>query len=491
MLRLFNTATKKNEVFKPIHPNEVTVYSCGITAYSYPHLGHLKAYLMSDTLVRYLRDLGYKVKHVMNVTDVGHNLDDADDAEDKMEVRAKKENMTPWEISRKYEKIFFDNLREINVVFPTIVARATENVDQMIELIKKLEENGYVYKTDVGLQFDTSKFASYADFAKLDLENQLAGARVEVDDQRKNPWDFALWILNKPDHIMKWDSPWGVGYPGWHIECSAMCLHYLGEQVDIHTGGVEHIKIHHTNEIAQSEGATGKKFVNYWMHCGHLMADNQKMSKSLGNGYTVDEIKKVGYHPLAVRYMLLKGDYKKSFNFTWENLHNAQIELVKIYNSVSAISNSVGGKILDNYLAKFRDALDDDLNTSLAITALWDLINSKESPEDKYVTLAKFDKVLGLNLENADYMLNQLEDYQNISQLEKQKARLLLKDRNEARKNKDYAKADEIRNQIESMGFEVVDNKNGSLVKLKEYGKALSFFKDLDAKAIRLWFELN
>ena len=490
MLKLYNTETKQKEIFKPIHPNEVTMYSCGMTVYSNPHIGHLKAYLMSDTLVRYLRDLGYRVKHTMNVTDVGHNLDDADDADDKMEVRAKQENMTPWDVARKYEKLFFENLAEMNVSRPSIIARATENVNQMIGLIKRLEENGYVYRTKVGLQFDTSKFAKYADFAKLDLENQKAGARVEVDDERKNPWDFALWILNKPDHIMKWDSPWGVGYPGWHIECSAMCLHYLGEQVDIHTGGVEHIKIHHTNEIAQSEGATGKKFVNYWLHSGHLMVENTKMSKSLGNGYTLEDLKKMGYHPLALRYMLLKGDYKKSFNFTWENIHNAQIELVKIWHSMSSLAGNVGGQIIDKYLTKFRDALDDDLNTSLAITTLWDLINSKEASEDKLATLIKFDKVLGLDLENADYRLNELEDYQGVGQLKKQQARLLLKDREEARKAKDYAKADEIRNRIEELGFEVEDSKNGSIVKLKEYGKA-EMLKGLDFEAVRLFIELN
>lgn len=471
MLKLYNTASKQKEVFKPLRPNEVTVYSCGMTVYSYPHIGHIKAYLMSDTLVRYLRDLGYRVKQVMNVTDVGHNLNDSDDADDKMEVRAKQENLTPWDVARKYEKMFFDNLNEMNISRPSIIARATENVNYMIDLIKKLEENGFVYKTDVGLQFDTSKFPNYAKFANLDLENQKAGARVEVDDGRKNPWDFALWILNKPNHIMKWDSPWGVGYPGWHIECSAMCLHYLGEQVDIHTGGVDHIKIHHTNEIAQSECATGKKFVNYWMHSGHLMVDNAKMSKSLGNGYTLEDLKSRGYHPLALRYMLLKGDYKKPFNFTWENIHNAQTELVKIWHAMSKIVNNVGGEILDKYLNRFRDALDDDLNTSLAITSLWDLINSKESSADKLATILKFDKVLGLDLENADYRLNELEDYQGISQLDKQNARLLLKDREQARKDKNYALADEIRNKIESMGFVIEDNKDGSFVKLPDYGK--------------------
>lgn len=471
MLKLYNTATKQKEVFKPIHPNEVTIYSCGMTVYSHPHIGHLKAYLMSDTLVRYLRDLGYRVKQVMNVTDVGHNLNDEDDADDKMEVRAKQENTTPWDIARKYEKMFFENLAEMNISKPSIIARATENIKYMIDLIKKLEDNGYVYKTKVGLQFDTSKFADYAKFANLDLENQKAGARVEVDDERHSPWDFALWILNKPNHIMKWDSPWGVGYPGWHIECSAMCLHYLGEQVDIHTGGVEHIKIHHTNEIAQSEGATGKKFVNYWMHSGHLMVDGTKMSKSLGNGYTIEDLKTKGYHPLALRYMLLKGDYKKSFNFTWENIHNAQNELIKIWRIMSTLVNNVGGEIIDKYLNKFRDALDDDLNTSLAITSLWDLLNSKENPADKLATLIKFDKVLGLDLENADYRLNELEDYQGISQLDKQTARLLLSDREQARKDKNYQLADEIRNKIENMGFVIEDSKSGSDIKLKDYGK--------------------
>ena len=471
MLKIYNTSTKKEEVFKPLHENVVTMYSCGMTVNSLPHIGHLRRYLMSDILYRCLVFSGYNVKHVMNITDVGHGVGDEDDADDKLQVKAIAENTSPWDIAHKYEEAFLNELGKMNILKPNIIARATEHIPEMIDLVKRLEENGYVYETSVGLMYDTSKFSGYSDFAKLEIDKQIAGESTTADEERRNISDFALWIKNKPNHIMKWNSPWGVGYPGWHLECSAMSLHYLGESIDIHTGGIEHINVHHTNEIAQSEGATGKKFCNYWVHSGHLQVDNEKMSKSLGNVYGISDLNARGYSALAYRFMLLKSDYKKSFNFTWENIHNALNEYVKILKQISTMEDSVGGKASEEYILKFKSALDNDLNTSLAITTLHDLLASKISNQDKYATIAEFDKVLGLDLMNARYQLNMLEQLQGVDYLQRQKAQLALNERNIARKNKDFAKADEIRSQIEALGYDILDGKDGSTLELRDYGK--------------------
>ena len=471
MLKIYNTSSRQVEEFKPIKEGVVSLYSCGMTVNSLPHIGHLRRYLMSDILYRYLVFSGYKVKHVMNVTDVGHGVGDEDLADDKLLVKALAENLSPWEIAHKYEEAFFNEIRKFNILMPNIVARATEHVPEIIEVIKKLEEKDYLYETSVGMMYDTSKFATYADFARLDLDKQKAGDSTVADELRRQSSDFAVWIKNKPNHIMKWNSPWGVGYPGWHIECSAMALHYLGETIDFHTGGIEHIGVHHTNEIAQSEGATGKKFCNYWVHSGHLQVDDEKMSKSLGNVYDINTLNQKGYSALSYRFMLLKGDYKKSFNFTWENIHNALNEYVKILKQVRSMEHCIGGEVNKEFVQKFKEAMDNDLNTSLAITTLHEVLGSKISAEDKYATIIEFDKVLGLDLMNARYQLNMLEQLQGIDYLQRQKANILLKERNQARLDKNYAKADEIRNQIDTLGYEILDTKEGSFLELKNYGK--------------------
>jgi len=407
----------------------------------------------------------------MNVTDVGHHQSDADEGDDKLEAKARTENVSPWEIARKYEELFFNEIKKANISAPDIIARASEHIPEMIDMISALEKNGFTYTTDVGVTYDTYKFRNYAKFAGLDLDNQKAGFRVDVDDKRRAPWDFALWLTNKPNHIMKWNSPWGAGYPGWHIECSAMCKKYLGDSVDIHTGGVDHVKIHHTNEIAQSEGATGKKFVKYWVHTEFLNVNGTKMSKSLGNLYTLDDLKHKGFSPLSLRYLLLKGDYKKPFDFTWQSLYNSQNELVKIWKFFESIAGITPSKVNREYKDKFKEALDDSFNTAKGLTVLSELINDKVlSVEEKLATAFCFDKVLGLDLENARYALTRLEDYQGINPLDKQKASLLLEERSRVRAEKNWPRADEIRKEIDALGFLVEDTANGPLLRVKQYG---------------------
>ncbi len=470
-MRFYNTLTKRMDDFVPLKKGVVSMYSCGLTVNSAPHIGHFKRYIMSDILYRYLMYSGFEVKHVMNITDVGHAVGEDEMNEDKLQVKALAENLSPWDVAHKYEEVFLNDLSKLNILRPTIIARATEHIGEMINLIKRLDDNGYLYESSVGMMYDTSKFKTYADFARLDLENQVAGESTINDSERKNMSDFAVWIKNKPDHIMKWDSPWGIGYPGWHIECSAMAIYYLGETIDIHLGGIDHVNVHHTNEIAQSEGATGKKFCNYWMHCGHLQVNSEKMSKSLGNTYGIKELHEKGYSELSFRFMILKTDYKNTFNFTWENLHNAQNEYIKILKQISNIETAVGGNVSEGFKAKFMKAMDSDLNTPLAIAVLHELLASDISDADKYATIVDFDRVLGVNLSNARYILNVLEQLQGVDYLDRQKVQLLLKARNEARKNKDYKKADEIRDEIKSKGYDVLDSKDGSRIELIEYGR--------------------
>lgn len=279
LLRLYNTATREKQSFCPVSPPDVRIYSCGPTVYYLPHVGHLRAYLTSDLLRRSLEYAGYRVRHVMNITDVGHMTSDADEGEDKMELGARREGKSPWELARYYEEAFFQATAEVNILRPHVVCRATEHIDTQLNLIQRLEERGFTYRTAVGIIFDTAKFSCYADFARLDLTGQMSGTRVTIDIERKRAQDFALWITNQPQHLMQWDSPWGRGFPGWHLECSAMAMRYLGESIDIHTGGIDHIPVHHTNEIAQSEAATDKPYSQCWVHSAFLNVNGQKMSK--------------------------------------------------------------------------------------------------------------------------------------------------------------------------------------------------------------------
>lgn len=457
-LYLTNTLTRKKDKFEPIQKGKVGIYSCGPTVYWNQHIGHMYAYTQWDALVRFLRFSGLEVKWVMNITDVGHMTSDEDTGEDKMEKGAKREGVSPWDIANKYIAQFKESMQLLNIQTPDVLCRATEHIEDQINLIKKIENNGFTYQTKVGLVFDTSKFSQYADFAKLDLKNQEAGSRVEVDPEKKNPWDFLLWVTNQPNHIMQWDSPWGKGFPGWHIECTAMSTKYLGETFDIHTGGKEHIAVHHTNEIAQGYGAFGHKTANYWLHNDWLTFKGVKISKSLGNMITVQDLVAKGYDPLALRYLILTSNYRTGLDFTWESLDAAQTALKNLRKTVNLLKQQEERNALsqekeakrEEYLQKFVEALNDDLNTAKALATISEVLKSNIPSPDKYDLLLSFDEVLGLQINKEEESINIPEEVINLAEK-----------REEARKEGNWQEADNFRNQIEKMGFVVSDTSEG------------------------------
>lgn len=413
---LYNSLTKQKELFTPIDVNagaskEVKLYTCGMTVYDYAHIGHGRKYVMDDILKRTLIYNGFKVNHVQNVTDVGHLVSDADDGEDKLEKGAKKQGKTVWEVAEFFTKNFYDSMDKLNIVRPTTICKATDHIKEQIELIEKLFKNGYAYDTNEAVYFDVSKFEDYGKMFGQKIEDKKVAVRNEVrtDANKRNNADFALWfkrIGNFADHVMHWESPWGDGFPGWHIECSAMSMKYLGEQIDIHTGGEDHLSIHHPNEIAQSEGATGKKpFSKFWVHYAFLMVDGTKMSKSLGNYYTIQDVLDKGVDPIALRYLYLGAHYKKPMNFTWESLDSAQKGLKRLQNTVSALksenrtvlSTEKNEKVID-FRNKFNESINDDLNTSKAMAIMFEMLKSNVPSVDKYDLAISFDEVLGLSL---------------------------------------------------------------------------------------------
>ncbi len=450
----YNTATRKKEEFKPITPGKVGIYSCGPTVYWNQHIGHMYAYTQWGTMVNFLRYLGYEVKWVMNVTDVGHMTSDEDSGEDKMEKGAQREGITVWDIAKKYEKQFVDSLDAFNIRRPDVICRATEHIPEQIELAEKIEKNGFTYLTKTGLVYDTGKFADYAKFANLKLEEMNSGARVKVDKDKKNPWDFLLWVTNQPKHIMKWLSPWGEGFPGWHIECTTMSTKYLGETFDIHTGGIEHIGVHHTNEIAQGYGAFGHQTANYWMHNAWLtLKGGEKMSKSLGNGYTTDQLKEMGFDPLAHKLLVLTSHYRKGLEFSLDSLKASQSALLKLRSFVTNWPN--GGTVDKNYKQKFIELLSDDFQVSEAIALMWKLTKDENvKPEDKKATLLDFDKVLGLDL------IKKMTE-EKIPE----KIKDLAKKRIEAKMNKNWNEADRLRELIKEKGYLVEDTKDDCKIK--------------------------
>ncbi|MCH7568805.1 MAG: cysteine--tRNA ligase [Nanoarchaeota archaeon] len=459
MLKLYNTLTRKKEVFKPIEKGKAGIYSCGPTVYWYQHIGNLRSYLFSDSLRRILAYNGFKVKHVMNVTDVGHLTSDSDTGEDKMELAAKKEGKKAGEIANFYFEVFKKDIGKLNIISPWKFPKATEHIKEQIELVKKLERKKYTYETFDGIYFDSSKFKNYGKLAKLNLKGLKAGKRVSIRD-KKNKTDFALWKFSaKPgEREQEWNSPWGIGFPGWHLECSAMSMKYLGNRFDIHTGGEDHIPIHHTNEIAQSEAVTGKKFVNYWLHGAFLMHKEKKVSKSKGGLYTISELEKLGYPALSFRYLCLLTNYRKSLNFSLENLDSAKNAYIRLKRRVADIRKQrhKGNDLTNQYSKMFLDAVNDDMNLSKAVDVLWKVVDDFDfEPRKKIKLLERFDEVLGLGVKDMK------EEHVKVPA----EVRKLIRAREQARRNKMWVEADILRQRVREKGFILEDTEEGVKVR--------------------------
>ncbi len=458
MLKLYNTLSRRKEEFKPQEGKSVGIYSCGPTVYDFAHVGNLRAYIFVDILKRAIEHEGFNVKHIMNITDVGHLVGDQDMGDDKIEKAAATERKTAWEIASYYTDAFLNDLRELNIKFPDKFPKATDHVKEMIALIGELEKKGFTYQTRDGIYFDTSKLPDYGKLAKLDIEGLREGARVEPNPEKKNPTDFALWKLSIPGghRQMEWQSPWGVGFPGWHIECSAMSRRYLGQPFDIHTGGVDHIPLHHTNEIAQSEAAYGVPLANYWLHSEFVLINQGRMGKSEGNLITLQQLKDKGYSPFAYRYFVLQGHYRSKLNFTWEALESAQNTLNNLY---SEITDYQAPKIgCAEYEKHFFERINDDLDTPGALATMWELIKSDYPGEAKLESLFLFDKIWGLSLR---------ETWEELQQPLPKEIEKLIQKRDELRAEQKWQEADEIRKQIEAQGFEVKDAQTKTIVKRK------------------------
>ena len=465
-LTFYNTLTRKKEEFHSIDEKRVRMYSCGPTVYSYAHIGNFRTYIFMDTLRRVLKYNGYELKHVMNITDVGHLESDADEGEDKMEKAARKEKKDPYEIANFYTKIFLKDMEKLNIDKPEIITKATENISQMIDYVKEIIKNGYAYETSKGIYFDISKLDKYPVLSNRKLDDQIAGARVDVDPEKKNPYDFALWIKAPENHIMKWESPWGLSYPGWHLECSTMGRRFLGEEFDIHTGGVDHIPTHHENEIAQSKGATGKIPAHVWMHCEYLQVDGGKMSKSLGNTYTISQLQEKGISPLAFKLFCFTAHYRNKLNFTFEGAYGAQKALERLYDSYVKNVNGaddVEEDVIKEYEEKFLSYINDDMNMPGAMSVVWDIARNTKKSAKFANLLLKFDEVLGLDMKNAEKYLVKFK--QNDSEELPAEIKKLVEDRKNARAEKNWAKSDEIRDKIISLGYSIKDTKDGIIVK--------------------------
>lgn len=462
-LFIYNSLTRKKELFIPTNPSEVKMYTCGPTVYSLATIGNFRTYISADILLRVLEYNGNKVKYIMNLTDVGHltgdNLGDADLGEDRLEKAAKEQRKTAWDIAKVYTDKFLDDFNKLNLVKPLNFVKATDHIGEQIDLIKKLEEKKFIYKTNDGIYFNTVKFEEdtgkkYGELSTLDQIKE--GARVEPNPEKKNPRDFALWKFSPKDskRDMEWDSPWGKGFPGWHLECSAMSMKYLGETIDIHTGGEDLRSTHHPNEIAQSEGATGKQFVNYWVHGAFLKVDGKRMGKSMGNAYTLEDIEQKGFSPIDLRYFYLNGKYSEPLNFTWESLNAAKITLDKLKIQVQNLRKSEGRTVISNeklakvdeYRDSFITALNDDLNTPRALATLWEVVKSNIPSQDKYDLILDFDQVLGLNLSKPAEVQEMTEEVKE-----------LINRREKLRQEQKFNEADKLREEINNLGFSVTD----------------------------------
>lgn len=451
-LKLYNTLSRKKEPFKAIDGNRVRMYSCGPTVYYYAHIGNLRAYLFMDNLRRVLKYNGYELLHAMNITDVGHLESDADEGEDKMAKAAKRENKDPYEIAKFYTEKFMIDLDKLNINKPEVICKATDHIKEMEEYILKIMENGYAYETKDTIYFDTSKLDKYGVLSNINIDEQKAGARVEFDTEKRNVTDFALWIKAPENHIMKWDSFWGKCYPGWHIECSAMGRKYLGEHFDIHTGGIDHIPIHHENEIAQSKGCTGQIPANWWMHCEFLLIDGGKMSKSLNNVYTISDLEAKGFTAMDYRMFNFTSHYRNKLNFTWDSLEAAKIALTRLresYKRQADGTENVADSVIEEYKVKFEEAINDDLNMPQAMSVVWEVAKNPVKSTKFAELLRKFDEVLGFKLDSKEEL--ELPD----------EVKKIVEERKIARENKEWAKSDELRDALNEMGYIVKDSKTG------------------------------
>ena len=454
---LSNTLSKQKELFKPISEEEIKIYSCGPTVYKDATIGNMRTNIFQDVLRKMLEYNGYKIKQVMNITDVGHLVSDGDEGEDKMIQSAREEHKSPLEIAKYYTDKYFQDLEDLNIEMPEIICKATDHIQDMLEYVKELMEKGYAYETSTAIYFDISKLDKYPILSNHNLEEQKAGARVEIDKEKRSPYDFALWIKAPENHLMKWDSPWGPSYPGWHIECSAMGQKYLGEQFDIHTGGIDLIPTHHENEIAQSKGKCGKIPANYWIHGEYLLINGGKMSKSLGNVYLLKDIKEKGYDPLVYKLFCYSCHYKNKLNFTWEGMEATSKSLERLRNSYQThlngedVLNEEDKKKLLELENNFHKSINDDMNMPLALSFVWETAKFPKKSKDVAEILAKFDTVLGIKI-----------DKQEKDQEIPQEILDLVEERQKARNEKDWEKSDKLRNKIQKLGYEVKDTKEGA-----------------------------
>ncbi len=473
-MQLYNSLSHKKEDFKTNEPGKVNMYTCGPTVYHFAHIGNLRSYIMEDILEKYLRYSGYDVKRVMNITDVGHLSSDADTGEDKMVKGAKRENKSVMDIARFYTDAFFEDCKKLNIKKPDVVEPATNCIAEFITMVEGLIEKGFAYIAGGNVYFDTSKLDEYYVFNKHDSEELMVGVRegVEEDNNKRNKNDFVLWFTKSKfeEQALKWDSPWGVGYPGWHIECSAISLKHLGEHLDIHCGGIDNAFPHHTNEIAQSEAYIGHKWCNYWFHVLHLNTNSGKMSKSTGEFLTVSLLEEKGYNPLAYRFFCLQSHYRKSLVFSYENLDNAQGAFNKLISKIAALNDNENEAIdevaVKELTEKFKAALDNDINTSLGVTVLYDVLKAKTNDRTKLALLADFDKVLSLSL---------LDEAKKLKENKKEDASAPVADdefskfveeqlalRADAKKNKNWAEADRIRDELTAKGVKILDTPEGA-----------------------------
>ncbi len=460
-MKLYNTLTRKKDDFVPMDgTNTVRMYSCGPTVYNYAHIGNLRTYVFMDLLRRVLRYEGFDVKGVMNITDVGHLTDDGDNGEDKMAKTAREQKKDPWQIAKYYTEIFMKDFGRLNIGVPEIVCKATDYIGEMIEYVEGLVENGYGYETDDGIYYDISKFKDYGQLSGNTLDDLKAGARIEVNDGKRNPYDFAIWKKAPKEHIMQWPSPWGQGYPGWHIECSTMSRIHLGDVFDIHTGGVDHIPIHHENEIAQSEGLTGKNPAKFWVHGDFMLVDGGKMSKSLGNTYTIDQLIEKGYSPMVFRFFCLNAHYRKKLNFTFDGMDGAKVSYERLCASLLKHKNSLAktdASVIEKYKKEFSEDIADDLNVPSALGVLFTMVKEPAS-KDIYDLALEFDRVFGLSLDKIEEKKESDIPAEIIEKAEKMQS---------ARLEKNWAVADALRAELNELGYIIKNTKEGYEITIK------------------------